>query len=202
MQHYHYLIYKPYKMVSQFVTNDKQQRKKSFLGELHTFTARCMAVGRLDETSEGLLIITTDGQLSNAINKSKTFEKEYYAQVDGLITNDAVQKLSHGIEIKVHGKPYVTKPCEVSLLPKPPQLPTTSQKIRDDRHGPTSWISIILNEGKFRQVRKMTSAAGFPTLRLARVRIGNYKIKNMERGEVISLDDDQLRAAISLSQSL
>jgi len=184
-------------MVSQFITNDRHQRKKRFLGELFDFPEDCMAVGRLDETSEGLLIITTDGQLSNQINKSDTFKKEYFAQVDGVITDEAVDQLSNGVEISVNGKPYLTSSCEVRRLDAIPELPSTNQKIRDDRHGPSSWISIILNEGKFRQVRKMTSAVGFPTLRLARVRIGSYSIENMNSGEVIELDDNQLRTAIS-----
>lgn len=197
MNHRHFLIYKPYKMVSQFITNDRHQRKKRFLGELYDFPDGVMAVGRLDETSEGLLIITTDGQLSNAINKSQHFSKEYYAQVDGLITGQAIKLLSDGIEITVNDKPYKSKKCRVEKLSNVPNLPETSQRIRDERHGPTSWLSIELNEGKFRQVRKMTSAAGFPTLRLSRVRIGNYKVNNMKSGDVIELDDTALRAAIS-----
>ena len=184
-------------MVSQFITNDRHQRKKRFLGELFYFPEGCMAVGRLDETSEGLLIITTDGQLSNHINKSDTFKKEYFAQVDGVITDETVDQLSNGVEISVNGKPYLTGSCEVRKLNAIPKLPSTNQKIRDDRHEPSSWVSIILNEGKFRQVRKMTSAAGFPTLRLARVRIGRYSIENMNSGDVMELDDNQLRSAIS-----
>jgi 23S rRNA pseudouridine2457 synthase len=70
-----------------------------------------------------------------------------------------------------------------------PELPVRSQKIRDDRHGPTSWISVTLNEGKFRQVRKMTSAVGFPTLRLVRVRVGAIHLNNMQVGFVVEVDD-------------
>ncbi|BAO56461.1 pseudouridine synthase [Nonlabens marinus] len=187
MEHQHFLIYKPYKMVSQFVTNDRHQKRKRFLGELADFPEGVMAVGRLDETSEGLLLITTDGKLSHQVNNSGKFNKEYYAQVDGSITEEAILTLRQGVDISVNGKTYRTKPCEVKQLVNIPKLPQTDQKIRDDRHGPTSWISIVLNEGKFRQVRKMTSAVGYPTLRLARARIGNYSFEGMKCGEIIRL---------------
>ncbi|WP_194850427.1 pseudouridine synthase [Nonlabens antarcticus] len=194
MTHKHFLIYKPFKMVSQFISNDRHQKNKRFLGELFDFPEGCMAVGRLDETSEGLLIITTDGKLSHTINNSAAFVKEYYVQLDGEITAEAIEQLKNGVEISVNGKQYLTNECPVKKLSKTPLLPQTSQRIRDDRHGPTSWISVILNEGKFRQVRKMTSAVGFPTLRLARARIANYSIGNMKCGAVLELDDDKLRA--------
>jgi 23S rRNA pseudouridine2457 synthase len=181
-------------MVSQFITNDRHQKKKRFLGELADFPEGCMAVGRLDETSEGLLIITTDGKLSHSINNSPEFDKEYYVQVDGEITDEAIDKLRSGVEISVNSKPYHTNPCQVNRLASIPLMPMTTQNIRDDRHGPTSWISIILNEGKFRQVRKMTSAVGFPTLRLARARIASYSFEGMKSGEVIELDGKLLRA--------
>lgn len=176
-------------MVSQFVTNDRSQRKKRFLGELGDFPTGSMAVGRLDEDSEGLLLITTNGAWSNTINKSARWEKEYYAQLDGLITTEALELLQRGVSISVNGTSYLTKPCKVALLPHTPDLPVTLQRIRDDRHGPTSWIALILNEGKFRQVRKMTAAVGFPTLRLARVRIGHFTIKNLRDKQVVHVSN-------------
>lgn len=151
-----------------------------------------MPVGRLDEKSEGLLLLTTDGKTSNFINSQKV-EKEYYAQVDGDITDEAISRLKVGIEIGFEGRKYTTKPCAVFKLGYIPDLPKATQKIRDDRHGPTSWVSITLTEGKFRQVRKMTSAVGFSTLRLIRVRIGTYQIDNMLAGDVIELADLRVR---------
>ncbi|WP_438969448.1 pseudouridine synthase [Nonlabens sp.] len=179
MSHRHFLIYKPYKMLSQFKTNDRHQKNKKFLGDLHDFPDGSMAVGRLDETSEGLLLITTDGQLSSHINKKGKVEKEYYAQVDGMITEEAVQKMTSGIEISINGKLYQTKECKARIIEGIPDLPATQQRIRDERHGPTSWVSVTLKEGKFRQVRKMCAAVGFPVLRLARVRIGNFTLENL-----------------------
>jgi 23S rRNA pseudouridine2457 synthase len=150
-----------------------------------------MSVGRLDEKSEGLLLITTDGRVSDFIN-SKKVDKEYYAQVDGDITIEAIDSLKKGVEIGFNGKKYITKPCKAIKLENIPDLPIRTKKIRDNRHGPTSWISIILNEGKYRQVRKMTSAVGFPTLRLVRVRVGTIKIDNMKVGDVVKGDDFKL----------
>lgn len=174
-------------MVSQFISNDDKQRRKRFLGELGDFVPESMAVGRLDEKSEGLLLITTNGKWSNQINKSNNVDKEYYVQVDGAIDDIAIESLQNGVAIGINGKKYLTKKCEVAILDEIPQLPETSQKIRDDRHGPTSWLRIILHEGKFRQIRKMTSAVGFPTLRLARVRIGNFTLEELNNETLMKL---------------
>jgi 23S rRNA pseudouridine2457 synthase len=189
--HHHFIIYKPYGYLSQFYSNSKQQQKKLFLGDLHDFPENGMAIGRLDEKSEGLLLITTDGKTSDFVN-SKKVDKEYYALVNGAITEKAIEKLKSGVEIGFEGKKYITKPCAIFKLENPPDLPTRSKKIRDDRHGPTSWISVTLNEGKFRQVRKMTSAVGFPTLRLVRVRVGDILLGTMNVGDVIAVDDLKL----------
>ena len=182
MFHY-FILYKPYGYLSQFISNDKKEQNKKFLGELYNFPKGIMAVGRLDEKSEGLLLLTTDGKFSAQITSIKV-EKEYYVQLDGDITQDAINKMKEGVLIGFNGKKYLTKPALVLKLECIPQLPKRSKKIRDDRHGPTSWISIVIKEGKFRQVRKMTSAVGYPTLRLVRVRVGNYKINDLQPGEV------------------
>ena len=187
MEHRHYIIYKPYGYLSQFETNSKQQKRKKLLGELHDFPDGIMAVGRLDENSEGLLLLTTDGKLSDYINSRKV-EKEYFALVDGNVSNKAITYLSRGVEIGFNGKKYVTRPCKVLKLEQDPVLPERSKKIRDARHGPTTWLSIRLREGKFRQVRKMTSAVGCPTLRLGRVKVGAMQLNNMQVGDVIEVD--------------
>lgn len=152
------------------------------LGELYNFPEGIMAIGRLDYASEGLLLLTTDGKVSQEIRSNK-FEKEYYVQVDGIITQEAVEKLKNGVEISIEGKKYITKPGKAFLIDDP-KFPLRSQKIRDERHGPTSWVKIIIREGKFRQVRKMTAAIGFPTLRLVRVRIGEITLSELEVGKV------------------
>lgn len=184
VQHRHFAVHKPYGMLSQFVRVGK--RKKRLLGELQNFPEGTMSIGRLDEHSEGLLLLTTDGKVSHAV-RSKGVEKEYYVQVDGMITADALNALASGVEITVEGGPYMTLPGKTVLLEQAPDLPQRAKKIRDDRHGPTSWISITITEGKNRQVRKMTAAVGFPTLRLVRVRIGNIHLGTMASEAVIEM---------------
>lgn len=153
------------------------------LGELADFPDQTMAIGRLDEDSEGLLLLTTDGKTSANIT-GKGVEKEYYVQVDGIIGEQEIARLERGTEIGINGKKYLTNPCKAKLLPGDPDFPERSKPVRDPRHGPTSWISVTLTEGKFRQVKKMTAAVGFPTLRLVRVRVGNEKLDDMKVGEV------------------
>ncbi len=182
--HNHFIIHKPYGYLCQFVCEHK---KKKLLGSLFDFPEGTMAIGRLDEHSEGLLLLTTDGKMSEYIRSRKT-EKEYYAQVDGMITAEAVESLKQGVEIGIRDVKYITKPCKAFRLEVDPGFAPRIRKIRDDRHGPTSWVSITLTEGKFRQIRKMTAAVGFPTLRLVRVRVGDLLLGNLEPGEVRAVD--------------
>ena len=178
--HQHFILHKPHGFISQFVYELKRSKRK--LGELYNFPEGTMAIGRLDEDSEGLLLLTTDGMMSELV-RSKKVEKEYYAQVDGIITLEAVEQLKNGVEIGFQGKKYITKKCQAKLIDNPTHI-GEGRRIRDERHGPTSWVSITLTEGKFRQVRKMTSAVGFPTLRLIRVRVGNIELGDLKAGEV------------------
>jgi 23S rRNA pseudouridine2457 synthase len=186
LTHQHYKIYKPYGFVSQFKHNRIKKREK-LLSELYDFPENTMSIGRLDKDSEGLLLLTTDGKISEAVRR-KTVEKEYYAQVDGLITDEAINQIQKGVYIGIKGTQYLTKPCKAKKILEIPDFPVRGKKIRDDRHGPTSWVSIIITEGKFRQVRKMTAAIGFPTLRLVRVRVGKVTLAGLSSGDVVELD--------------
>jgi 23S rRNA pseudouridine2457 synthase len=178
--HRHFIIHKPFGYMSQFVCELDWKR---VLGELYDFPEGTMPIGRLDEHSEGLLLLTTDGMQSELV-RAKNHEKEYYAQLDGLIHEEALDKLRTGVEIGIRGVKYMTLPCKVDLLDADPGFPPRTKKIRDDRHGPTCWVSITLTEGKNRQIRKMTAAAGFPTLRLFRVRVGSVHLGDLKPGEV------------------
>ncbi len=186
--HKHFVLNKPYGVVSQFVTNHK---KKKLLGDLYDFPDGTMAIGRLDEDSEGLLLLTTDGKVSEQV-RDKAVEKEYYAQVDGLITEEAIRLLQSGIVIGSGDAQYTTRPCKAYQLTETPELAPRGRKIRDDRHGPTSWVSITVTEGKNRQVRKMTAAVGFPTLRLVRVRVGEVYLKDLPLSGVKEVKDFKL----------
>ncbi|NVO20422.1 MAG: pseudouridine synthase [Bacteroidetes bacterium] len=178
--HHHFIMHKPYGYLCQFVC---ELKKKKLVAELYDFPEGTMAIGRLDEESEGLLLLTTDGMASELV-RARNIEKEYYVQLDGMITSEAVERLQNGVEIGIRDVKYTTKPCKVSILEAFPNFPPRTKKIRDDRHGPSSWVSITITEGKYRQVRKMTAAAGFPTLRLIRVRVGGMFLGDLKAGEV------------------
>ncbi len=116
-KHLHFIFNKPYGYLSQFITN-QTKRKKKMLGELYDFPEGTMAIGRLDFTSEGLLLLTIDGKFSQEIRSNK-YEKEYYVQVDGLITQTAIEALKKGVEIGFEGKKYITKPGKVFKIEDP-----------------------------------------------------------------------------------
>lgn len=184
--HHHFILHKPYGYLSQLINNQNKRKNKRLLGELHDFPKGTMAIGRLDENSEGLLLLTTDGKVSEYMRSSKV-EKEYFAQVDGIITLAAINQLQEGVQIGISGTTYKTKPCSARKVDSVEYLPLENRKVRDARHGPLSWVSLTLTEGKFRQVRKMTAAVGFPTLRLVRVRIGDMTL-NMASGKIVKID--------------
>lgn len=189
--HHHFIIHKPYGYLSQFVNNQTKRKNKKLLGELNDFPEGTMSIGRLDEDSEGLLLLTTDGKVSEQV-RSKKVEKEYHVQVDGECTEEAIEQLEKGVEIGIRGQKYLTLPCKATRLLPAPDYDTNTRKIRDERHGATSWVSITVIEGKFRQVRKMTAAVGFPTLRLIRVRIGEIELDKLPAGEIIAVDHFRL----------
>lgn len=192
----HFLVHKPYGYLSQFVSRASGEAKKKKLGELYAFPPGTMAVGRLDEDSEGLLLLTTDGRVSELI-RSQHVEKKYYAQVDGLLDEAALARLRAGVEIALHHQKYQTGPCAAVRLAPAPDVAPRSRKIRDDRHGPTSWVAITLTEGKYRQVRKMTAAVGFPTLRLLRVRVGPFWLGSLAPGAVLEVSEPALLAGLT-----
>lgn len=186
-KHRHFIIHKPFGYLSQFVYNENRRRNRKLLGDLGQFPEGIMAIGRLDQSSEGLLLLTTDGKVSEQVRSNK-IEKEYYVQLDGLITKEAIQLLKEGVEIGSGKIRYKTLPCKSHLLEPAPNFEPRTKKIRDEAHGPTSWVSITIGEGKFRQVRKMTAAVGFPTLRLIRVRIGNIHLNELPAGKIREVD--------------
>ncbi len=186
--HRHFKLYKPFGILSQFTSGEERQiRKKRFLSELGVFPKGTMPIGRLDEKSEGLLLLTTDGKLSDQVNNSG-IEKEYWVQLDGQITKEAVKRLEKGLVIGIHGTAYRTKSCKVILLAHTPLVPEPNKKLRIGRHRENSWISMTITEGKFRQIRKMTAAVGFPTLRLIRVRIGHIHLDRLVEKNIETVD--------------
>lgn len=180
----YFIVYKPYMVLSQFTS----QLNKQTLADILSVPKNVYPVGRLDEDSEGLLILTNDERLNHRLlNPAFAHEREYFVQVDGAITRQAMQRLEKGVEINVHGIIYKTKPCKAFLFEDEPVLPKRNPPIRYRKSVPAPWIKMILTEGKNRQVRKMTAKVGFPTLRLIRYRIGEITLDDLKPGEMIEL---------------
>ena len=169
----YFLIYKPFGMLSQFSREGDHQT----LADLDfTFAKDIYPVGRLDADSEGLLLLTNDNFLKTKLLEPRNrHTRTYYVQVEGEVTNEACQQLSGGVHISINGKQYKTLPAEVSKIDEP-ELPERNPPIRFRKNIPTSWLSVTLHEGKNRQVRRMTAAVGFPTLRLVRWSIGKISL--------------------------
>ncbi len=182
----HFRFYKPYGTLSQFVNNGKRKKRHTLIGDFGTFPIGTMAIGRLDRDSEGLLLLTTDGQFSEQI-RSKKIEKEYWVQVDGIPTPETLSRLEKGLVLSHKGQHYTTLPCTAVII-STPSLPDRGKAIRDARHGPTTWLAITVRQGKFRQVRKMTAKVGHPTLRLVRVRVGEHTLGSLQPGEHALID--------------
>ncbi|MBL8179397.1 MAG: pseudouridine synthase [Bryobacterales bacterium] len=170
------LFYKPYGVLSQFTPEPGTSHRtlKDFIPLPGLYPA-----GRLDHDSEGLLILTSDGRLQHMLTDPRFHHKRtYWAQVEGIPSAGALAALRDGVLIK----DYVSKPAHVRLLEAPPDLPPRDPPIRFRKSVPTAWLEITLTEGRNRQVRHMTAAVGHPTLRLVRVRSGDWSIEGLQPG--------------------
>lgn len=150
-------------------------------------------VGRLDYDSEGLLILTNDKKLNAVLlNPLHAHEREYWVQVEGQINKDAIEVLQNGVPINCNGKIYTTKNCKARIFETAPKVASRNPPIRFRKSVPDSWISLVLTEGKNRQVRKMTARAGFPTLRLIRYRMEKINLENLNPGEMKIISPQEL----------
>ncbi|MEO5889988.1 MAG: pseudouridine synthase [Ferruginibacter sp.] len=178
---YYCIIYKPFNVLSQFTSGEGKQTLKDFFD----VPVDVYPVGRLDYDSEGLLVLTNDKKINHELlNPSFEHTREYWVQVDGEITGEALRDLQNGVDITVDGKLCRTKKCKANYFTMPPPVPVRNPPIRFRKNIPTSWVKIVLTEGKNRQVRKMTAAVGFPTLRLIRYRIEKCTIEGLQPGEM------------------
>jgi len=175
-------FFKPYGVLTQFTPDQPGQRTLADFA----FPPRVYPLGRLDLESEGLLLLSEEAGLNNKLlDPSAAHARTYLAEVEGTPTAQALQTLRRGgIDLKGHR----TLPCQAQLLDAPPQLPPRDPPVRFRKAIPTSWIELTLTEGKNRQVRRMTAAVGFPTLRLVRVAIGRLTLGDMEPGTWRELD--------------
>ena len=191
----YFIIYKPYLVLSQFTSETEQKNLSHFF----SVPKDVYAVGRLDYDSEGLLILTNDKALNHRLlNPKFLHEREYYVQVDGAVTDEAITQLERGVIINIDGKMYETKRCKASRLSNDILLPEREPPIRFRKENPAPWISLILTEGKNRQVRKMTAKVGYPTLRLIRQRIGNIELGKMQPGEMIEMNEKMIYRKLNL----
>ena len=176
----YFLFYKPFQVLSQF---SAEGNKKTLADYLKNIPKDIYPVGRLDFDSEGLLLLSNDKKLTQYLLEPRNkHQRTYYVQVEGIITEEAIEKLNRGVNISVDGQQYKTLPAHASVLAEAPQLPERNPPFRFRQNIPTTWISLSLIEGKNRQVRKMTAAVGFPTLRLVRYSIGDITISGWESG--------------------
>jgi len=168
------LFNKPFQVLSQFTTDGDKAVLADYIDIPGIYCA-----GRLDYDSEGLLILTDDGRLQQRIANPKFGkEKGYRVQIEGIPTGSDLEKLRKGIDLK----DGPTRPVKVQQIP-PPDVWPRNPPIRERRHIPTSWLDLVIREGRNRQVRRMTAHIGFPTLRLIRYRIGDWSLGDLSIGE-------------------
>jgi 23S rRNA pseudouridine2457 synthase len=185
----YYIIYKPFNVLSQFSAVEGKQ----VLADYFKVEKDVYPVGRLDYDSEGLLILTNDTTLNHRLlNPSFQHQREYWVQVDGQITAVAIQQLQKTVNISIDGKIHKTLPANALAFENEPAVPERNPPIRFRKNIPTSWLSLTLTEGKNRQVRKMTAAVGFPTLRLIRQRIEKISLGNMQPGEMKKMQREEI----------
>ena len=166
---------KPFQVMSQFSAEGDKLTLKAFIDIPRVYPA-----GRLDYDSEGLLLLTDDGRLQARISDPQhKLAKTYWVQVEGEITPEAIQSLRQGVMLK----DGLTKPAEAKLMPEPEWLWERNPPVRYRASIPTSWVSLTIREGRNRQVRRMTAAVGFPTLRLIRYAIGKVSLSGLSVGE-------------------
>lgn len=180
------LLNKPYEVLTQFTDENGRATLKDFVPVPDIYP-----VGRLDYDSEGLVLLTDDKILQHRLSDPKfKIEKTYWAQVEGLPTREALASLQAGVYIKN----IKTAPARARLLPEEPKVWERAKPIRFRQNIPTSWIELKLTQGMNRQVRKMTAAVGFPTLRLIRVSIGPFTIAGLAPGQYRALTATEVRS--------
>lgn len=168
------LFNKPFNVLCQFTDKDGRRTLSDYIKIKNVYAA-----GRLDYDSEGLVILTDDGKLQNKISDPENkMEKSYLVQLEGIPTETDLEKLRKGIQLK----DGITKPAKVKIIDDP-KVWERNPPIRERKNNTTSWIELKISEGKNRQVRRMTAAIGYPTLRLIRYSVGEWNINNLQPGE-------------------
>ena len=187
--HRYLAFYKPYDVLTQFTDSSGRPTLKDFIDVPGVYPA-----GRLDRDSEGLLLLTDDGPLAHRLTDPRfDHPKTYLVQVERVPDDAALDALRRGVLLN----DGPTKPADVALLVDPPKLPDRDPPIRFRKNVPTAWLRLTIREGRNRQVRRMTAAVGFPTLRLAREAIGPIALGDLRPGHWRELSDDERRNLIA-----
>lgn len=170
----YFAFYKPFGVLSQFTSEGGHPALSEY-----SLPKEVYPVGRLDRDSEGLLLLSNDGPfIKRLLDPQYSHPRTYHVQVEGAPTGADMANLSKGVSIKG----YQTKPCKAAVLTPPPIIEARNPPVRFRQNIPTTWIEMVLTEGKNRQVRKMTAAIGYPTLRLIRVKIGQLTLDGLREG--------------------
>lgn len=201
MSHHYYILNKPYQMVSQFISPDDVR----LLSDLnYDFPAGIHAIGRLDNHSEGLLILTTNKKVTKLLFESKEKHKRtYLVKVKGVINSEQVNQLRSGIPIFIKGSVfYTTEPCEVEVVAKPKNLFDRKEEQLNEIYEklPHSWLKISMKEGKFHQVRKMVQAAGHKCIRLIRLSIEDLELDDLQPFEIREIEEKQFFKLLRLKE--
>lgn len=172
------LFNKPYGVICQFSADDNHPSLANYIPIKNVYPA-----GRLDHDSEGLLLLTDSGPLQNSITDPRhKMPKTYWVQVDNVITDEAIEQLRKGVELK----DGITRPAQCRRIDEPESLWPRDPPVRFRKNIPTSWIELTIKEGRNRQIRRMTAAVGFPTLRLIRYAIGDWTLTGLQPGKYSS----------------
>lgn len=198
MRYRYLLFYKPYDVLTQF--SDRPSHPSHSL-ELRQRTLKdyipipdVYPVGRLDRDSEGLVLLTNNGRLQHHLSDPKfAHPRTYWVQVERIPTDAELEPLRRGLMLKDHGQPYRSRPAQVRLLSAEPVLPPRDPPVRFRKTVPTAWLEITLIEGRNRQVRHMTAAIGFPTLRLVRVAIAHLQLEGLQPGQWRELTPEEVK---------
>jgi len=181
-------------MLSQF----SEEGDHPTLASLYSFPKDVYSVGRLDHDTEGLLLLTNDKRVNHLLLDPKfQHKKTYWAQIEGAMDEDAIQQLQKGVLINLKGKLHRTKAAGIRKM-APFKISERNPPVNHVKHPETSWIELILTEGKNRQVRKMTAKVGHPTLRLIRYAIEEITLEKMKSGEVIELKHEEFYPLLKL----
>ena len=182
------LFFKPYDVLTQFTDSQESGASRRTLKD-YIPVPDVYPVGRLDRDSEGLMLLTSDGRLQHRLSDPKfNHPRTYWVQVERIPDDDALNRLCQGVVIQN----YCTRPAIAQLLAHEPDLPPRNPPVRFRKNVPTAWLEITLSEGRNRQVRRMTAAVGFPTLRLVRIAIGHLRLDGLESGQWRDLTPEEL----------